>query len=301
MNKISSDAPACKHLRTTGSADPGTRQGTKSVMVKPPVATKPFSVETLAKALELGKISRSVELKVTARTPEPQALIESLKFDPVEAQPRQAYFFDTPTLELSRAGMVVRARRIPGGRADTVVRLRQGDPARMAAALQRPASLKVEVEIMPGGLSCAALMKGVCTGQQVHDVTAGALPVSSLFSEEQRAFYDANAPAGVELDDLGPLGPTMLLKAKHQPKSFDRRVCIEMWLRPDGLRTLEVSTKCLPQEAVRVIVEFKAYLARCDISIIASEGAPLETLSALRNEHVTLHASISTGQLCHRE
>ena len=35
--------------------------------------------------------------------------------DPVEAQPRQTYFFDTPDLILNRAGVVVRARRIRGG------------------------------------------------------------------------------------------------------------------------------------------------------------------------------------------
>ena len=34
---------------------------------------------------------------------------------------------------------------------------------------------------------------------------------------------------------------------------------------PDGSRILEISTKCLPEEAFQFAVEFKAYLGRCGI------------------------------------
>jgi len=63
------------------------------------------------------------------------------------------------------------------------------------------------------------------------------------------------------MDQLVVLGPTFLLKVKHQPKDFDRRVTIEMWLYPDGSRIMEISTKCAPKEAFQVAAEFKAYLA----------------------------------------
>ena len=86
--------------------------------------------------------------------------------------------------------------------------------------------------------------------------------MSSLFSKEQRAFYKAHAPAGLSLDSLSVLGPTFVLKAKHQPKEFDRRIVVEMWLYPDGSRILEVSTKGLPAEAFQVGATFKAYLTK---------------------------------------
>ena len=85
-------------------------------------------------------------------------------------------------------------------------------------------------------------------GQEVLDVSAGTLALRKIFSKEQRAFYDAHAPAGVTMDKLAILGPTFLLKARHQPKDFDRRITVEMWLYPDGARILEISTKCLPEE-----------------------------------------------------
>jgi hypothetical protein len=124
---------------------------------------------------------------------------------------------------------------------------------------------------------CSASFKGVCTGQEVLDVTAGGIPLSSLFSKEQREFYDAHAPAGINLDSLATLGPTFLLRAKHQPKDFDRRVTVEMWLYPDGSRILEISTKALPEEAFQVAVEFKAYLARCGIALDAPQETKTKT------------------------
>ena len=47
---------------------------------------------------------------------------------------------------------------------------------------------------------CSASYKGTCTGEEVLNVAAGTLPLASLFSKEQRAFYAAHAPAGVSLD-----------------------------------------------------------------------------------------------------
>ncbi len=62
------------------------------------------------------------------------------------------------------------------------------------------------------------------------DVTSGAMPLRELFSKEQLAFHDAHAPAGITMDKLVILGPTFLLKVKHQPKSkdFDRPITMEM-------------------------------------------------------------------------
>jgi len=64
----------------------------------------------------------------------------------------------------------------------------------------------------------------------VLDATAGEEPLSGLFSKGQRAFYTTHAPAGITMDSLVTLGPVFLLKAKHQPKDYDRGVTIEMWL-----------------------------------------------------------------------
>jgi hypothetical protein len=245
-----------------------------------------LSPEDVIAALKFSKKSTSIELKLTVPATGHRATIRSLKLDPVEAQPRQAFFFDTPNLDLFKAGVVVRARRFQGGDGDTVVKLRPVDPGTVDPELRRSASFKIELDAMPGGFVCSASFKGVCTGQEVLDMTAGEVSLSSLFSKGQRAFYEAHAPAGITLDSLVTLGPVFLLKSRHQPKDYDRRVTTEMWLYPDGSRILEVSTKCLPDEAFQAATEFKAYLANCGIPLSGAQEPKTGTALAYFQAHL---------------
>jgi hypothetical protein len=244
-----------------------------------PALAKPLSREDMDKVFKLIKGANSVELKLSVPLVGQRATIKSIGLDPVEAQPRQAFFFDTPDLALNRAGVVVRARRIQGGDADTVVKLRPVDPSTIDPDLRRSEAFKIEVDAMPGGYVCSASFKGVCTNAEVLDVSSGEMPLRKLFSREQRDFYDAHAPAGITMDKLVILGPTFLLKAKHLPKAkeFDRPITVELWLYPDGTRVLEISTKCLPKEAFQVTADFKSYLASHGIVLGADQSAKTRT------------------------
>ncbi|SDX70128.1 hypothetical protein [Thiocapsa roseopersicina] len=252
-----------------------------------------FSSPEVKKILQLAKGSKSIELKLSVPLTEHSATIKGIGLDPVEAEPRQVYFFDTPDLALNQAGLIVRARRIQGGRADTVVKLRPVDPETIDAELSRSESFKIELDVMPGAFVCSASYKGVCSGQEVLDVAAGEAPIRPLFSKEQRAFYDAHAPAGIEMNSLSILGPTFLLRAKHRPKDFDRSIVVEMWLYPDGSRILEISTKCLPSEAFQVATEFKVYLGEKGIAIGASQTT--KTNAALEFFKARLESGLPVG------
>jgi hypothetical protein len=272
---------SAKSAKTTPAARrPATARKTtarKVAKAAAPALAKPLSGEDMMKIVELGKGSNSIELKLSVPLTSQRATIKGIGLDPVEAQPRQAYFFDTPDLALNRAGVVVRARRIQGGTADTVIKLRPVDPSSIDPENRRSAAFKVEVDVMPGGFVCSASFKGVCSGQEVLDVSDGKLELRKIFSKEQRAFYDAHAPAGITMDKLSILGPTFLLKARHQPKDFDRRITVEMWLYPDGERVLEISTKCLPDEAFKVGADFKAFLAQRGIALGAEQAPKTKT------------------------
>jgi hypothetical protein len=271
---------SARSAKTTPAAKRPTARKTAARKVAKPAApalAKPLSGEDMMKIVELGKGSNSIELKLSVPLTSHRATIKGIGLDPVEAQPRQAYFFDTPDLALNRAGVVVRARRIQGGTADTVIKLRPVDPSTIDPENRRSAAFKVEVDVMPGGFVCSASFKGVCSGQEVLDVSDGKLELRKIFSKEQRAFYDAHAPAGLTMDKLAILGPTFLLKARHQPKDFDRRITVEMWLYPDGERVLEISTKCLPDEAFKVGAAFKAFLAERGIALGAEQAPKTRT------------------------
>ena len=238
-----------------------------------------LSPEEVVNVLKLLKGSTSIELKLmvedTART-----TVRQLGFDPVEAQPRQTYFFDTPDLALNRAGLIVRARRRAGDRGDTVIKLRPVDPQTINAELRRNASFKVEVDVMPGGYVCSASLKGRCTGAEVLQVIDGGLPLKSIFTQQQRRYYAAHAPSGIAMNDLVPLGPTFLLLLKQQPPGFDRPVVVELWLYPDGSRILEISTKGQPQESFQLAAQFRSFLADCGIPVQRATGT--KTAKALQ-------------------
>jgi len=230
-----------------------------------------LSDEQLGEAMRLLKGSDSVELKVSIPVTAQRATIKGLPIDPVEAQPRQVFFFDTPKLALNEAGIVVRARRIQGGRGDTVVKIRPVEPAELPEELRTSGSLNVELDMSPGGFVCSASFKGRSDGKAINDAVAGDMPLRKLFSRDQRTFFAERAPAGIELDSLVPLGPTFVLKGQFTPAELGRKMVVELWLYPDGQRILELSTKCLPSETFQVAVEARHYLSSRGIVIVGGQ------------------------------
>ena len=224
-----------------------------------------LSDSQLREVMRLMKGSHSVELKISVPASAHRATIQGLPMDPVEAQPRQIYFFDTPDLQLYRAGVVVRARRIAGGRGDTVIKLRPVEPDEIPTDLKNDPSFNIEVDALPGGFVCSASFRGRSTGQAIRDAVNGKRKLSRLFSKPQRAFYRLHAPMGIDIDSLVPLGPTFILKDRFDTQmGLDgksvRSMVAEVWLYPDGSRILELSTKCLPNDALGAAAELRAYL-----------------------------------------
>ncbi len=221
----------------------------------------------LGKLLELMKGVDSVELKLTVPTESQRATIQGLPIDPVEAQPRQVFFFDTPDLDCNKAGVVVRTRRVQAKGDDSVVKLRPVVPDQLPAKLRNDAAFKTEVDVVPGGFVCSGSFKGKATGQEIRDAVAGKTSLRKLFSKAQREFYSEHAPEGITLDMLVPLGPTFVLKGTFEPKDLKRRVTAEVWLYPDGSRILELSTKATPKEAFQVSAEARAYLSKVGVEL----------------------------------
>ena len=208
----------------------------------------------------------STELKVTIPYENQFATVRGLPLDPVESQPRQVYFFDTPDLALNKAGIIVRARRIQGGKGDTVVKLRPVIPNELPADLRADPSFVVEVDALPGGYMCSASFKGKTTGGDIWNVIKDGRPLRKLLSKPQRAFFRERAPEGIDLDGLAVLGPIFLLKGRFDAEMGDalhpvvRPMVVELWFYPDGSRILELSTKCAPADAFTVAVEARSYL-----------------------------------------
>jgi hypothetical protein len=233
--------------------------------------------QDLVELLPLIEGADSVELKLTVPESGLRESVDSLGMDPLEAQIRQVFFFDTPDLALSRGGVVVRARRVQGKRDDSVVKLRPVVPAELPKSLRAAAGFGVEVDVMPGGFVCSASFKNALPGGAVRRVTAGERPIRRLFSKPQRAFFSAHAPEGLAFDDLKLMGPIFVLKLRFSPKGANRRLVAELWLYPDGSRILELSTKCLPPDAFAVSAETRAFLTSRGVDLGGEQATKTHT------------------------
>jgi len=249
--------------------------------------------EQLQEVLELTKGADTVELKLTVPHSHRTQGSRALGIDPLDAQIRQVYFFDTPDLALNQAGLVVRARRIQGKGDDSVVKLRPVVPGELSPELRASPNFGVEVDAMPGGYVCSASMKRAMGPTDVKNAIAGKTPLRKLFSKEQRALYATHAPEGLEIDDLSILGPIFVLKVRFIPDGYARKLVAELWLYPDNSMILELSTKCAPAEAFQVVAETRVFLTEKGVDQTGEQET--KTKKALEYFSQQLTAELATS------
>ena len=238
---------------------------------------RPLLDERLTEMLALMEGADSVELKLTVPESSQRSAVRALGMDPLDAQIRQVFFFDTPDLALDKAGVVARARRVQGRGADTVIKLRPVVPSELPAELRVSPNFGVEVDAMPGGFVCSGSLKAVGgDNAAVWEAVGGDRPLSKIFTKEQRALFKDRAPEGVAFSDLVVLGPIPVMKLKML-KHMGRKLVAELWFYPDGSRILELSTKCLPAEALQVAGEVKAYLSDVGIDLTGRQQTKTRT------------------------
>jgi hypothetical protein len=122
-----------------------------------------MSDDDLERLLAVARGADSVELKLTVPDEHHRSTAVALGMDPLDAQMRQVYFFDTPDLALDRHGLVVQARRVLGRGDDSVVKLRPVVPDEPSDRLRRSPQMVVEVDAMPGGWVCSG-----CSGEPLN-------------------------------------------------------------------------------------------------------------------------------------
>jgi hypothetical protein len=218
----------------------------------------------------------SVELKLTVPDGDQRSAVQALQMDPLEAEVRQVFFFDTPDLTLNQHGVIVRARRTPGGD-DSVVKLRPVVPSEVPHHLRALKGFGVEVDAMPGGFVCSGRLKAKLRAGKVKEAMLGERSVGSLFDKKQRAFFEDCAPDGVSLDDLAILGPITVMKLKFSPEGYDGRMVAELWFYPDGSRILELSTKAATTDTFDVAARTRQFLEQRGVNLSGEQQTKTKT------------------------
>ncbi len=157
------------------------------------------------------------------------------------------------------------------------MKLRPVAPEHLSPTLRSSPSFGVEIDAMPGGFVCSGSMVNDIAPTVVREVLLGDKQIKKLYTKEQRAFYSAHAPDGLDMNQLSMLGPIMVFKLKWKPKDFTRRVVGEVWQFPDGSRILELSTKCAPSEMFQVAAESRAFLHAKGIDVDGEQATKTRT------------------------
>jgi hypothetical protein len=232
--------------------------------------------EQLAELHTLLEGSDAIELKLTVPDSDQRSAVRALDIDPLEAEIRQVFFFDTPDLALNQQGVIVRARRTRRGD-DSIVKLRPVVPSEVSADLRSLKGFGVEVDAMPGGFVCSARLQAKLRAGKVKEAVSGQRSMKSLFDKKQRAFLTECAPEGIAIDELSILGPILVLKLKFSPHGFDGRLVAELWLYPDGSRILELSTKASTSEAFEVAARTRQFLEHRGVDLTGEQQTKTKT------------------------
>lgn len=216
--------------------------------------------DELDQLLTLSREADRVELKLTVPEPVHDATCAALGADFAGVSPYRVYYLDTEDQVLHRHGVVVRVRSIERRPAESVIKLRPVSPDGIPAALRRSKHFVIEVDGMPGFYVCSGALKAHLGVRDVERAMARRRPMRDLFSKPQLKLLAAHLPRQVGIDDLAILGPVDGRRCKLVPRGLDRTLLAEQWTFPDGSRILELSTRCTPDETLRVAAQMAAVL-----------------------------------------
>ena len=120
------------------------------------------------------------------------ALIRSFERNAMEvdedtADVRLVYFFDTPDLDLFKAGVVLRARLVKGDADDSTVKFRPVEPASIPKDWQRWKGFKLEADWVGDRGVRSASLTSLQQRDEIDEVKKGKRAIGKLFSSDQSA------------------------------------------------------------------------------------------------------------------
>lgn len=204
---------------------------------------------------------KDVEIKVTIRENQELLATRALNLSEEKAQRREIYFFDTPSLALFEAGIILRARIVEDDPDNSTVKIRPIDPSHIAKAWKDMDDFKLEADWVGERKVCSASLDARQKRGEIDEVAAGGRELRKLFSAEQEQFLAAYTDTRIDFNSLIVLGPIKVLRWEHRYNDLDHEVCIEEWRLPKtGTDLIEISIKAPTGEANAAQGEFKKWL-----------------------------------------
>lgn len=216
---------------------------------------------TRGKVAEMVSGVGGIEIKATIPDAQIDKALARFKLSADNDQERFIYFFDTPALDLLKAGIVARARRIVGKAHDSTVKARPVVPEEVSADWQKYPGFKIEADASEKGVVKSASLSMPVEKGMIKAVLAGEKKIAKLFTREQEAFVAELVKGKIDYPSVAILGPLQAQRWKLEDPACPWPITAELWHREDGARLMEVSVKAPVPQAAAAIGGFMAYLA----------------------------------------
>jgi hypothetical protein len=191
----------------------------------------------------------AVEIKVTIRPDQELRAERAMQVDEDTADVRVIYYFDTPDLDLFKAGIALRARLVKGDADDSTVKLRSEKVTSVPPEWRRVEGLKQEADWVGDRTVFSASLTRQQQRDEIGKVVAGKRAIEKLFAKDQERFLAAFCKNPIDFSQLCVMGPIRVLRWKLTHENFDHEMTVEEWRLPNGDDLVEVSIKASPDEA----------------------------------------------------
>ena len=231
-----------------------TRDKREDDMVKRGVATRGRVAKIVAG-------SDAVEIKATIPNWQVKPALRRCGLNASNNDERYIYFFDTPRLDLFRAGVIARARRRVGAQHDSTVKFRPVDPEQIPKRWRKYKGFKIEADASEKGVITSGSLTIPVPKGLIKKVAKGHEPIGLLFDDEQQLFLLSLASQKFEFDRVVTMGPTRSWRWKIVHPELPWPLTVELWRRQDGEQMVEVSIKVPVAQAAAAGAGFLAFLA----------------------------------------
>lgn len=205
--------------------------------------------------------SDSIEIKATIPQNQVKQFLKRFKLK-VDAGPqRTIYFFDTPNLDLHRAGIIARARSAVGERHDCTIKLRPVEPEKVPRGWRDYPGFKIETDASEHDMVRSASFTMPVGKGLIKRVAAGNAPIATLFDKAQQRFLLAMAKRKLDFARMNPLGPLRAHRWKFAHAGCPWPMTIELWERADRATLMEASIKAPVAQAAFAIGGYMSFLA----------------------------------------
>ena len=213
-----------------------------------------------------GKITRmvfgaeAIEIKATISDTQIESALIRFNLTLDNDEERYIYFFDTPTLDLLKAGIIARARRVVGGERDSTVKFRPVAPEDISDKWRKASGFKIEADASEKGVVKSASFTMPVAKGLIKAVVEGEKSIAKLFTKEQEDFLAEMANYPIDFSVLAILGPLKANRWKFEDPACPWKITAELWRREDGERLMEASIKAPIVQAAAAIAGFMAFL-----------------------------------------